>query len=73
MEYDALRGVQVVGKVKRIDDPARVLSIGRQIYDRYFDRPGTDIPGVVLMAKKRVAFLVQPQRVRTWDHRRPVG
>ena len=36
-EYFELRGVQVVGSVRRIEDPARVLEIGRRLAGRHRD------------------------------------
>ena len=78
-EYFELRGVQVTGEVRRIDDPAGVAEIGRLVAARM---PGPVLPGVpgeqvaaaldgyvAHAAAKRAAYLVEPHRVVSWDHR----
>jgi PPOX class probable F420-dependent enzyme len=69
--YDQLRGVQVSGRAELIDEPERVLAIGTEIYDRYMgplDGPVAEY--VARMATKRVAVIVDPDRVVSWDHRK---
>jgi PPOX class probable F420-dependent enzyme len=76
-EYFELRGVQVVGIARRIEDPAEVLEIGRRLA-----AVTTGMAAGVLedyttqTARKRVGFVVEPRRIITWDHRklaRPAG
>ena len=79
-DYFELRGVQVAGVVHRIDDLAGVTEVGRLIAARLPAVPGgTRPPGpltdeleryVVQAAEKRAAYLVEPHRVVSWDHRR---
>jgi PPOX class probable F420-dependent enzyme len=68
-EYFELRGVQVVGLARCIEDPARVLDIGRRVatvttgmaadvLDEYTEKT----------ARKRLGYVVEPQRVISWDH-----
>ncbi|GAB1646694.1 pyridoxamine 5'-phosphate oxidase family protein [Krasilnikovia sp. MM14-A1259] len=77
-DYFELRGVQVTGTVRRIDDPAGVAEIGRLVAARLPGAPDSgSLPGVLdeyvaRAAAKRVAFLVEPRQVVTWDHRRLV-
>jgi len=70
---DQLRGVQLVGSVEVVEDYDRVLALGRSIYRRYFADPVAGVPAREDMARKRVAFGVDPERVVTWDHRRVAG
>lgn len=73
-DYFELRGVQVTGVVRRIDDLAGVTEIGRLVAARL---PGGPPPGaleeyVERAAAKRVAYVVEPSRTVSWDHRRLV-
>ena len=70
-DYFALRGVQVNGVVECIEDAEGVLDIGRLIAARLPGLPAEVLEEyVVQAARKRVAFLVAPRRVVSWDHRR---
>ena len=70
-EYFELRGVQVVGTVRRIEDPARVLDIGRRLAAV---TTGMSAEGLeeytTKTARKRVGFAVEPQRIISWDFRK---
>ena len=80
-EYFELRGVQVAGVAEPIEEPAAVAGIGRLIAARM---PG--IGGMVVTdgtdglldeyvaqaARKRIAYLVTPTRITSWDHRKLV-
>jgi Pyridoxamine 5'-phosphate oxidase len=79
-DYFELRGVQVTGEVRRIDGAGPVAEIGRLIVAR-MPRPVVgDLPPdqvaaaldeyVAHAATKRAAYLVEPRRVVSWDHRR---
>ncbi len=71
-QYFDLCGVQVRGRVRLIDDPAEVREVGLLIagvmagpqtgsledYEDY----------VAHAARKRVAFVVEPDQVSSWDH-----
>jgi PPOX class probable F420-dependent enzyme len=73
--YDQLRGVQIVGSVEAIDDLDTVLAIGSRVYGRYLDgglAEGLD-EFLLDQARKRRAYLVTPQRVASWDHRKLVA
>jgi PPOX class probable F420-dependent enzyme len=67
--YFDLRGVQVQGTVRRIDDPARVRAIGRRVAQTMGDVPAEALDEYVEhAARKRVGYAVEPTRVITWDH-----
>lgn len=79
--YFELRGVQVTGEVTRIDDLAGVAAVGRLIAARMpsplvvGDLPPGEVAAaldgyVEHAAAKRAAYLVEPRRVVSWDHRR---
>ena len=68
-EYFELRGVQVSGIAHLIDDPAGVAGIGRLIAERLSGVPVDAVDGYVEQAaRKRVAYVVEPVRVASWDH-----
>jgi PPOX class probable F420-dependent enzyme len=70
-EYFELRGVQVRGVAERIDDPVLVAEIGASVAAGLTGVPiGPLDDYVARAARKRVAYVVQPVRVTTWDHRK---
>lgn len=70
-QYFDLKGVLVHGTVRRIDDPAAVIEIGRRI-SAVFSEPlaGPDAAAgyVEHAARKRFGYAVEPARIITWDH-----
>ena len=70
-DYFELRGVQVCGVVRAFDDPATVADIGRAIAGGLAGSAGAPVDDYVARAaRKRVAYVVEPQRLITWDHRK---
>jgi PPOX class probable F420-dependent enzyme len=70
-DYFELRGVQVHGVAVCIDDPAGVAEVGRLIAARLAGVPPSTLDDYVAQAaRKRVAYLVEPQRMVSWDHRK---
>ena len=68
-EYFDLRGVQVQGVVRTIDDPAGVLDIGRRISAVTLNQHEGLADGYVEhTARKRLGYVVEPTRVISWDH-----
>ncbi|WP_214323483.1 pyridoxamine 5'-phosphate oxidase family protein [Nonomuraea sediminis] len=71
-DYAELRGVLVYGKAELVEDRDRVLAIGLGIARRM--TPGVDDellrPYVEQTGRKRVAYVVEPTKVVSWDHRR---
>jgi PPOX class probable F420-dependent enzyme len=67
--YFDLRGVQVTGTVRVVSDPDGVLEIGRLIAGSMAGVPADGVEEYVQnAARKRVGYLVQPQRIVSWDH-----
>ena len=70
-EYFELRGVQVVGIARRVEDPAGVLDIGRRLAAVTTGMPADALEEYTAKtARKRVGFVVEPQRIISWDHRK---
>jgi PPOX class probable F420-dependent enzyme len=73
-QYFDLRGVQVQGVARRVDDPETVREIGRRIAAGLGDAPGGAVDDYVASAaRKRVGFLVEPERIASWDHAKLLG
>jgi PPOX class probable F420-dependent enzyme len=70
-EYFELRGVQVVGTARRIEDSARVLEIGRRLASVTTGMSAGALEEYTTKtARKRVGFLVEPERIISWDFRK---
>jgi PPOX class probable F420-dependent enzyme len=69
--YDQLRGVSIEGRGVISEDPDEIWAVGVDVFGRY-NGPYTDEmkPFVEAMLRKRVVVRVDPERVRTWDHRK---
>lgn len=68
-EYFDLRGVQVQGVVRTVEDPDGVLAIGRRIAGVTLNmHEGLAGDYVEHTARKRLGYVVEPARVVSWDH-----
>jgi PPOX class probable F420-dependent enzyme len=71
-DYDQLRGVMVYGTAERLDDRESVLSVGTEVIKRMTRlddvEPLRDY--IEHSGRKRVAFVVHPTRIVSWDHRK---
>ncbi len=68
-QYFDLRGVQVQGVVRTVEDPAAVLEIGRRIAAVMAGgHDGLADDYVEQTARKRLGYVVEPVRVISWDH-----
>ena len=63
-----------------VDDPDALWQVGVSVWERYTGPYTEDMrPFVEMMLHKRVAVRVEPERIRSWDHRKlgmdpvPVG
>jgi PPOX class probable F420-dependent enzyme len=70
--YDELRGVQLIGRAVIHDDGATTIEVCREVARRYVGVTDPDEieATAVLMARKRVAVELIPDRVISWDHRK---
>jgi PPOX class probable F420-dependent enzyme len=69
--YGELRGVEVVGQARILDDPDSIWKFGVSMWERYVG-PYTEDQraGVEAMMKNRVLVTVDVSKVVTWDHRK---
>jgi PPOX class probable F420-dependent enzyme len=69
--YFDLRGAQVSGVAQPIQDLAGVTAIGRLIAEGALGVPAEVVDDYVAQAaRKRIAYVVEPVRVVSWDHRK---
>jgi PPOX class probable F420-dependent enzyme len=80
LTYDTLRGVSMEGRGVVVDDPDALWQVGVSIWERYTGEYTEEMrPFVEQMLNKRIAVRVEPERIRSWDHRKlglgamPVG
>src|SRR5581483_7388342 len=67
--YEKLRGVQIKGHAVISDDLATVLKLGEAIWERYTGPLNEHTrPMVEAQAVKRVAIVVKPIEIVSWDH-----
>lgn len=69
--YDQLRGVELVGKGRIVEDPERVWELGISVWERYigpYDESQRD--GLAAMLNKRVLVTIDVDKVVSWDHRK---
>jgi PPOX class probable F420-dependent enzyme len=73
-DYFELRGVQVAGLARLVEDPAGVLEIGRAVAGGLAGVPAGALDDYVAhAARKRAGYLVDPVKVISWDHRKLVS
>ena len=74
-KYEELQGVQVRGRGEIVEDPAVIEQVGELVYARYIDGPINDTvrQALAVVGAKRVAVIVHPDTVITWDHRKLGG
>ena len=69
--YDQLRGVAMEGTGVIIEDEDVVWDVCVNIFERYNGAYSKEMkPFVEFMAKNRVAVRLDPDRTRSWDHRK---
>ncbi|MDA8277054.1 MAG: pyridoxamine 5'-phosphate oxidase family protein [Actinomycetota bacterium] len=76
--YEELRGVEIVGTARVIEDRPSIEAIGASIFDRYVS-PDIDgdvavlREGFVKSAQKRLGIVVDVEKIVSWDHRKLQG
>jgi PPOX class probable F420-dependent enzyme len=69
--YDQLRGVAIEGAGVVIEDEGVVWDVCVNIFERYNGPYSEEMkPFVEFMAHNRAAIRLNPDRVRSWDHRK---
>lgn len=73
-EYGELRGVQIKGQAVLYDEREVVQHIGELIWERYTGPLNENTrPMIEAQAAKRVAVVVRPGEIVSWDHRKLGG
>ena len=73
-DYAELRGVELVGTGRLLDDPAAIQAVGESVYERYTGEVDDNARTLVAaMGAKRVAVVLDAERVVSWDHRKLGG
>lgn len=67
--YEELRGVEIVGNARIVEDQEVVRAVGLSVFDRYSADSGTGFLDVFMAtAPKRVAIVIDPVKIVSWDH-----
>jgi PPOX class probable F420-dependent enzyme len=69
--YEELRGVELVGQARIVEDPDQLWQFGVSMWERYMG-PYTDDQraGVEAMMHNRLVVVIDPAKVVSWDHRK---
>lgn len=69
--YDQLRGVEMVGEARLIEDEDAVWNFGVSIWERYVGPYSEDQkPMVEAMMRNRLVVTLDLKKVVSWDHRK---
>ena len=74
--YNELKGVELVGSGRIIDDYERILHLGRELAVRYNGPAALAeelVPFIEAQARKRLAVELEVERVVSWDHTKITG
>lgn len=74
--YDELKGVELVGSGRIIDDYARIIRLGRELALRHNGPAALAdelVPFIEAQARKRLAVEFEVERVVSWDHSKITG
>ena len=70
-EFEEFRAVQITGRATVIDEPETSLRAGETLFARYNGPLDDEQKAVVAqLVPVRVAVVVEPDRVVSWDHRK---
>lgn len=74
--YNELKGVELVGSGRVIDDYDRILHLGKELAVRYNgpEALGAEVlPFIEAQARKRLSVEFEVERVVSWDHSKITG
>ncbi len=74
--YNELRGVEIEGTARLIEDYEAVLDIGKRVAEKYNGPEGTSelaLPFLEKQAHKRIGVAIDVERTASWDHRKISG
>lgn len=70
-DYGELKGVELVGTARILEDRASVMAVGRNVSERYAG--ATPEAALEKMGAKRVAIVIDVDKVVSWDHSKLAG
>jgi PPOX class probable F420-dependent enzyme len=69
--YNELRGVELVGKARIVEDPDQIWEFGVSMWERYMGPYTEDQrPAVEIMMKNRILVTIDIDKTVSWDHRK---
>ncbi|MFM8482437.1 MAG: pyridoxamine 5'-phosphate oxidase family protein, partial [Actinomycetota bacterium] len=74
--YDQLKGLEIVGTARLIDDYDTILSIGKAVGLKYNGEGAISdaaMPFLEAQAKKRIGIAIEVERYVSWDHTKMGG
>lgn len=74
--YSELRGVEVVGTARLVEDHDEILDIGLRVAAKYQGPAATSDearPFVEAQARKRIGIVIDVERTVSWDHTKLAG
>jgi hypothetical protein len=74
--YNELKGVEVVGAARIVEDYDAVLAIGKAVARKYSGPAGVSpeaLPFIEAQATKRVGIVIDVDHTVTWDHSKLAG
>jgi len=69
--YDQLRGVELVGRGRIVEDQERILEIGKAVAVRYNGEAAISdaaLPFLEAQARKRIGVIFDVETMISWDH-----
>jgi PPOX class probable F420-dependent enzyme len=64
--YDRLRGVEMIGRGRIIEEPDEVVRLVGELSEKY--GMGHSSEQIARTAAKRVGIVLEPERIISWDH-----
>ena len=74
--YDELRGVELVGTARLVEDGDELFTLGRAVAVKYQGEAALSDearPFLEAQVRKRVGVVIDVERVVSWDHRKLAG
>ena len=71
--YDQLRGVELIGTARLIEDHDEILEIGKAVGVKYTGEAAVSEAGLAFLesqATKRIGVVIDVERTVSWDHRK---
>lgn len=72
--YDQLRGVELVGTARLIEDYEAILDLGVRVATKYSGPPSdAAMPSIEQQARKRIGVVIDVDHAVSWDHTKLAG